>query len=182
MCHKCAALDKRKVQKCSGCKSTYYCSKECQRADWSTHKSQCFELREFHKSFLHKQVQVISGSSDVMNILGLIAHQIQLEHGLSTTVNIKVANNILQLELTPGNEAADSDNIVMKFYDIPYPMYEKIIVASHQINDVTQRINDASDILTRIDRPYVVHASENTVRVKTAGEMTEELLDILVKL
>ena len=29
------------TKKCSVCRSTYYCSRECQRKNWSKHKTQC---------------------------------------------------------------------------------------------------------------------------------------------
>ena len=32
---------------CSGCKKTFYCSRECQRADWKTHKPGMFSPRGF---------------------------------------------------------------------------------------------------------------------------------------
>lgn len=28
-------------KKCSRCKEVFYCSKECQKCDWKTHKLQC---------------------------------------------------------------------------------------------------------------------------------------------
>jgi hypothetical protein len=35
--------------KCSGCKTTYYCSVECQRADWKVHKTLCKEASTTRK-------------------------------------------------------------------------------------------------------------------------------------
>jgi hypothetical protein len=31
-------------KKCGNCKSVYYCSRECQRADWAKHKESCATL------------------------------------------------------------------------------------------------------------------------------------------
>jgi splicing suppressor protein 51 len=33
-----------RLQQCAGCKLTLYCSKECQKADWKTHKKECRTL------------------------------------------------------------------------------------------------------------------------------------------
>lgn len=38
-CKKCGKESAKNC--CTGCKITFYCSKECQVADWKTHKSQC---------------------------------------------------------------------------------------------------------------------------------------------
>lgn len=36
-----------KLDMCSACKKTYYCSKDCQKRDWKAgHKTQCPLLRE----------------------------------------------------------------------------------------------------------------------------------------
>lgn len=35
----------RKVQRCAACKSVYYCSSACQKADWAGHKSECAALK-----------------------------------------------------------------------------------------------------------------------------------------
>jgi len=36
---KCAVCKKATTKKCSVCKTTYYCSKQCQSADWDTHRA-----------------------------------------------------------------------------------------------------------------------------------------------
>ncbi len=41
ICQTCESTDGRKVTRCSQCKSIYYCSTECQRKDWPTHKFDC---------------------------------------------------------------------------------------------------------------------------------------------
>jgi len=42
-CEKCNKYsdDKNQLKKCSICKFTYYCSKECQKLDWTNHKKYC---------------------------------------------------------------------------------------------------------------------------------------------
>jgi hypothetical protein len=47
-CTQCGKPDKiegRNLFKCSACKQVYYCSKECQRADWKNHKESCKTLQ-----------------------------------------------------------------------------------------------------------------------------------------
>ncbi|KAF9033705.1 hypothetical protein BDZ89DRAFT_1062794 [Hymenopellis radicata] len=41
LCARCSK--ENSLSKCSGCKTVYYCSTECQRLDWSSHKPQCYE-------------------------------------------------------------------------------------------------------------------------------------------
>jgi hypothetical protein len=42
-CNKLETLDLAKLMKCQRCKETYYCSKDCQAADWKSHKKTCKE-------------------------------------------------------------------------------------------------------------------------------------------
>lgn len=43
-CMKCDASD-RPTKRCSGCNFAHYCGKECQRADWKSHKKLCNSVR-----------------------------------------------------------------------------------------------------------------------------------------
>ena len=40
-CKKCGGLGKPELLACGGCKVVRYCSAECQKADWKTHKGTC---------------------------------------------------------------------------------------------------------------------------------------------
>ncbi|KAJ7481653.1 hypothetical protein FB451DRAFT_133796 [Mycena latifolia] len=40
-CAKCSKEDDETLQRCSRCKNTIYCSVDCQRADWKSHKPLC---------------------------------------------------------------------------------------------------------------------------------------------
>ena len=46
-CHKCESAS---IQRCVRCKSVYYCSRECQRQDWKSHKKECKVLNEDGKA------------------------------------------------------------------------------------------------------------------------------------
>lgn len=41
----CVVCSKPAIQKCSGCQSVHYCSKEHQKEDWKLHKLQCSPAR-----------------------------------------------------------------------------------------------------------------------------------------
>ena len=41
VCNACGARFERRLQRCARCGLVYYCSRECQRADWNDHKANC---------------------------------------------------------------------------------------------------------------------------------------------
>jgi hypothetical protein len=53
-CRRCEKLETQmgnsKLMKCQRCKITYYCSKECQAADWKSHKIMCKEMASGNES------------------------------------------------------------------------------------------------------------------------------------
>lgn len=58
----CSECSKESSLKCGACKEEWYCSKECQRSNWTFHKSVCkqkqavIKLREIEKEFNQKVV------------------------------------------------------------------------------------------------------------------------------
>ncbi|CAA7269773.1 unnamed protein product [Cyclocybe aegerita] len=75
------AKDKRTLQKCARCRTSLYCSRDCQKKDWPTHKPACSppdEQREFvQKSILRLQ-------KDDRQFLALqyaLAHNLLEDHG-----------------------------------------------------------------------------------------------------
>nr|GAT45432.1 predicted protein [Mycena chlorophos] len=53
MCEHCAftgLLATRQLRRCSKCQETYYCKKQCQKADWKAHKAICAALGTSRKS------------------------------------------------------------------------------------------------------------------------------------
>lgn len=53
-CVGCSAVGQFKI--CSGCKSRYYCSEECQKADWPKHKEACKRWKEEERKFSRFEV------------------------------------------------------------------------------------------------------------------------------
>ena len=39
------SVERRNLLRCSACKSTYYCNKECQEAHWEIHKAECSTIK-----------------------------------------------------------------------------------------------------------------------------------------
>ena len=46
ICAKCGAAAN---QRCTGCHSTFYCTRECQKLHWKLHKSQCCAYKVNYK-------------------------------------------------------------------------------------------------------------------------------------
>mmetsp|Transcript_23536 Transcript_23536/g.22568 ORF Transcript_23536/g.22568 Transcript_23536/m.22568 type:complete len:138 (-) Transcript_23536:243-656(-) len=50
----CPVCDKESSKRCSRCKAIWYCSAECQRSDWKTHKKVCNDTFQADQYTLHK--------------------------------------------------------------------------------------------------------------------------------
>ena len=70
----CYVCKKATKDLCKRCKSTYYCSKSCQKSHWMKHKSECFDRqslelqlieydklqKDYLQSVLQRNVKVIN--------------------------------------------------------------------------------------------------------------------------
>ncbi|KAG2089324.1 uncharacterized protein F5147DRAFT_658430 [Suillus discolor] len=65
-CTQCGT-EMKKLLKCAKCKSVWYCSKECQKKNWSTHKPTCHA--DERSSGLYKLVRMFSVNSVLMGYL-----------------------------------------------------------------------------------------------------------------
>jgi hypothetical protein len=77
---RCSRCSKQAINSCAGClgapgygneqlpQRTFYCSKECQKAHWSTHKAECkvFQTRRS----LHRAAAVLEAVIDVVDAKG----------------------------------------------------------------------------------------------------------------
>lgn len=52
-CNYCYQIKKTKLYRCAGCRSSYYCSKECQKKAYKYHKSECKFIKEHPKSAIN---------------------------------------------------------------------------------------------------------------------------------
>jgi hypothetical protein len=79
------------MERCSACKVAKYCSVECQRKDWKTHKNECFKPG---------QVEISNRASDVVLNNQAFSKILQcVHHNQITNKNIK--KNLLLCLITP---------------------------------------------------------------------------------
>lgn len=66
------------MKKCSKCKYAYYCSVDCQKEHWNTHKKTCKEMaiRKSYEDIIHnnvyEQTQCLFGSNDIITSHSII--------------------------------------------------------------------------------------------------------------
>jgi hypothetical protein len=80
-------------QKCSGCGVMYYCSRECQVADWPNHKTACQHVNEIVKVFMDLSFQTRKDTR--YSIDRLISSGCQMEKGCLYCVDVNPINAVV---------------------------------------------------------------------------------------
>lgn len=70
-CKFCSKLDEN-MQICSACKLVHYCSVNCQRSDWKSHKIGCFKLNQIYIS--DKAIETVFNNKTFNKLIQYINH------------------------------------------------------------------------------------------------------------
>jgi len=89
-CNKCRK--NATTKRCANCKSVYYCSRECQKKDWSSHKGACLDLPLFRKKSNTKKESKGNSLSDQIHLRKLIKEAVTDEN----VYNFQVVKDLLE--------------------------------------------------------------------------------------
>jgi len=86
-----AAADEYRLQKCTGCNKNLYCSRECQKLDWPSHKNRCRRKANDADMLVVHDKQVL----DIDRVLSYASRYMQNLKHVSITLNkyYEVGNN-----------------------------------------------------------------------------------------
>lgn len=108
-CNLCKKLEVRK--KCSTCELVYYCDKDCQLADWSNHKHNCYTVKpdstEMYKKNLSILQQILNVFHKGVNIRG------QKEESLSH-IESRASQSDLVIQIVDNTEYIASKEFELK--------------------------------------------------------------------
>lgn len=143
--------------KCSICKTVYYCTKEHQKLDWTTHKCNCSNMKEiydskkqFRKDTKTKLLECLNESNfseDVINALLYLLNismkdETKEENRRTFMYNDEVTNKIKNIGINLGS-FVKMQNVVHGIYifNQKYPNLTNIMVDSCLLNYVWNNIN-----------------------------------------
>lgn len=98
-CKVCSKTDKN-MEVCSACKSARYCSINCQRSDWKSHKKECFKLNQVFFSDL--AIETVFNNT-TFNKISQYAHHVNISDD-----NIK--NKLMLCLISPNFDESNKIN------------------------------------------------------------------------
>ena len=107
-CNKCHKI--KKTNRCSNCKSVYYCGVQCQKNDWTSHKYACERLEKLlkKKSKNGKKPKENSEKEDKV-VEELRIRKALKEAVIDRNVNVKVVEQLLESLSNKNPQVAKND-------------------------------------------------------------------------
>lgn len=70
-------LKTKDIRRCSRCQTAYYCSTECQRADWPSHRQECHQRSKMHQEQQQQILAAIQPTSSTAGFHEILTAPIQ---------------------------------------------------------------------------------------------------------
>ena len=181
--HLCALCASAAPNLCKTCRSIHYCSVDCQRIDWPTHKLVCKQLKNMNDSPSPDHVRAIyfpeSGSGPQLVWLRVIDRQVTGEPGLKLKVDIS------SLDITAQCKAHLREWRVLKYSELlrrPIP-HMTWIGCFTQEDGATRITGENNSSLAAIDRelprclsgPFVFYAIERNLDATDFRNLVDHL-------
>jgi len=86
ICNKTNVEIQAEIMICSGCNNKYYCSRECQKSDWKSHKPTCISDSQMNKKYTRMNQNLAEKLSRIVPFMELAASICNLHHDKKTVV------------------------------------------------------------------------------------------------
>lgn len=107
-CNKCRKI--KKTNRCSNCKSVYYCGVECQKNDWTSHKYACERLAKLLKSKSKNGKKPKENSEKEDKVVEELRIRKALKEAvIDRNVNVKVVEQLLESLSNKNPQVAKND-------------------------------------------------------------------------
>ena len=137
---------------CKACRTAYYCSPQCQAADWSTHKPRCMEVRAMIiESVAQKEGTSISGGASTL-LAEVLPEAAAIKLAKTSSKEIDVAVDAASL-ISKAGESADDFELRRNLH-----MLDNMLAMGMSINNRQPRTGEPSFILACRESPIFARA------------------------
>ena len=98
-CNFCKKLEVRK--KCSTCELVYYCDRNCQLADWSNHKDNCYTVKPDSSEMYKKNLSILQ---QILNVFHSGLNSQGQKEGSLSTIETKASHCDLVIQIVDNTE------------------------------------------------------------------------------